>query len=189
VLQTGVEQFQPLKYIEGKGGIMKKILSIIVIVITMIAMSAPSFADTPGLADESVSYATVASETTYLSDGSYNVITVKESVSVSDNILKAAALTKSGSKTTSYYNSSGTLLWYVKVTGTFTYNGSTSSCTNATVLASAPDSAWVISSKSSNKSGNQATASATAKRYNGSILLQTVTKTVTLTCSKSGALS
>jgi hypothetical protein len=166
---------------------MKKFVSIIVIVIAMIATSVPSFADTPDLTDESNAFTTVTSETKVMSDGSYYVTTVEESTL--GNMLQAATSTKTGSKTTTYYNSDGASLWYVKVTGTFSYNGTTSSCTSATVTAASQVSAWVISSKSVSKSGNQATGSATAKCYNGLIVIQTVSKTVTLTCSKTGALS
>jgi hypothetical protein len=55
--------------------------------------------------------------------------------------------------------------------------------------AAAPDGNWKIASKSASKSGNQAKASATAKRYLVSLVVQTVSKTVILTCSKTGALS
>jgi hypothetical protein len=168
---------------------MKKIISIATIVITMIAMSVPSFADTPDLSDGQETYTTVESETTYLDDGSYYVTTIDESVP--GDMLQAASSTstKTGSKKTTYYNSSGGALWYVKVTGTFTYNGTASSCTSSTVSAASQVSAWVISSKSATWSGNQATGKATAKRYNGLTVAQTVSKTVILTCSKTGALS
>jgi hypothetical protein len=166
---------------------MKKLISIIVAVIVVMAMAVPSFADTSGLVDESETYTTVSSETSYMSDGSYSVTTVQKTVS--GNLLQASTSTTTGSKKTTYYNSSGASLWYVKVTGTFTYNGSSATCTSSTVSAASQVSAWVISSTSSSRSGNQATASATAKCYNGSVLLQTVSKTVILTCSKSGTLS
>jgi hypothetical protein len=171
---------------------MKKIIAIVVIVMAMIATSIPSFADTPGVSDEQGTYMTVMSETTYMDDGSYYVTTVNESMTniVPGDMLQATASTKTGSKKTTYYNSSDDILWYVQVTGAFTYNGTTSSCTSSTVSAVSQDSAWAISSKSASKSGNQATGNATAKRYNGlGLVAQTVSKTVILTCSKTGALS
>jgi hypothetical protein len=166
---------------------MKKIVSIMIIVIAMIAVSVPSFADAPIRGNESEALATATSETTYMNDGSYYVTTVQENVA--GNTLQAVASTKTGSKKTTYYNSSGASLWYVQVTGAFTYNGTTSSCTSSTVSAASQDSVWVISSRSASKSGNQATASATANRYNGSTIAQTVSKTVILTCGKTGTLS
>jgi hypothetical protein len=158
----------------------------------MVALSAPSFADTSGSVDDSGSYTTVTSEATYLSDGSYYVTVIGESISENisqaGNILQAASSTKTGTKRTTYYNSSGASLWYVQIKGTFTYNGTTSSCTSATVSAASQVSPWVISSKSASKSGNQATGKATAKCYNGSVLVGTVSKTVIITCSKTGTL-
>jgi hypothetical protein len=166
---------------------MRKIISILVIVIALIATTVPSFADTPCAIDGSVK-----NETTVMDDGSYYITTIEESVpGISLRAAAVATSTKTGSATTSYYTSSGTLLWSVKVTGTFSYNGSTSSCTSSSVTTSVTSAAssWKITSKSVSKSGNQATGKATAKLYNGSIVLQTVSKTVILTCSKTGALS
>jgi hypothetical protein len=171
-------------------GIIKKCTSVITIISFFLMAGVPAFADTTALSlpDEPVA------EVTYLSDGSRVVteIFVEPSLAAtSQDILAAAssASTKSGSKKVSYENSSGTLLWYVKVSGTFTYNGSTSTCTKSTVSTSAPASNWKISSNDSGKTGNQAWATATAKRYNGSTVVQTVSRTVTLTCSKTGVLS
>jgi hypothetical protein len=142
----------------------------------VLAMSSPAFADS----GENLT-------TEYLPDGSYYE-TIIETSSPSFSLF-ATSSTKSGSKTVNYKNSSGTVLWYVKVSGSFTYNGSTSSCTSSTVTAASQSSYWTISGKSASKSGNVATASATAKRYSGSIVVQTVNETIHLTCSANGTLS
>jgi hypothetical protein len=179
---------------------MRKILSLIVAVIVVTAMSTSAFAYTPDSIEELEMPVIIASETVEMSDGSYYVTSIEESALTTETIAPNDALqlaptavlstsTKTASKTASYYNSSGVLLWYVKVTGTFTYDGTTSVCTNSTVTAASQSSAWKISSKSASKSGNQATAKATAKRYEGIVVVQTVSKTVTLTCSKTGVLS
>lgn len=104
-------------------------------------------------------------------------------------LLRANSKTKSASKVGKYRDSNGTVLWSVTVTGTFTYNGSTSKCTASKVSASSNNSNWRIASKNSSRSGNTASATATAKRYNGSNVVQTATKTVKLSCSKNGSLS
>lgn len=96
---------------------------------------------------------------------------------------------RSGKKTTSYKNSSGEILWSVSVTGTFTYNGNSATCTSSSVSTTCPNSSWKITSKSANKSGATAKATATAKRYNNGSVIETKTKTVTLTCSATGTLS
>ncbi len=119
----------------------------------------------------------------YLEDGSYYEITILE------NTMTRASGTKTATKRTKYVDSSNVTVWEVSVTGTFTYNGSTSTCTAASVAATSYTSNWKITSKSASKSGNKATAKATAKYYYDGSLVTTVTKTVTLTCDKNGNLS
>lgn len=58
-----------------------------------------------------------------LEDGSYIETIITEN---SDISLFAASSTRTGSKTSTHKNSSGKVLWSVKVTGTFTYNGNIS---------------------------------------------------------------
>lgn len=104
-------------------------------------------------------------------------------------LLRANSKTKSASKVGKYRDSNGTVLWSVTVTGTFTYNGSTSKCTASKVSASSNNSNWRIASKNSSRSSNTASATATANLYKGSKIIKTATKTVTLSCSKTGSLS
>lgn len=96
--------------------------------------------------------------------------------------------TKSGSKTNNYKNSAGEALWSVTVYGTFTYNGTTSSCTSVSHSASAYGDGWSIKKSSSSKSGYCATANATAtlKKILNS---QDHSMTVNLYCSPYGILS
>lgn len=95
---------------------------------------------------------------------------------------------KTGRKTANYKNSQGTVVFTVTVTGTFTYNGSSSTCTKSVVEASSKNANWKISSKSASKSGNKATAKATAKRYVDGTVVETRNCSVTLTCSSNGSL-
>lgn len=98
------------------------------------------------------------------------------------------ATTKSGSKTKEYQNSSGETLWSVTVTGTFSYDGTTSSCTKVSHSAVAYSSGWSIKSSSSSKSGNTATADATAT-YKLLLISKDYSMTVSLSCSPQGVLS
>lgn len=91
-------------------------------------------------------------------------------------------------KKTGYFANGSTILWSVTVTGTFTYNGTTSRCTNSSVTASSNDSRWRIVSKSSSKSGSTAKATAIAKCYLNNLVINTKTQTVSLTCCASGKL-
>ena len=128
-----------------------------------------------------------AEQIEYLDDGSYfeTVITTESNSGMTT--LSSKSVTKT--KTSYYKNSNGTILWYVKVTGTFTYGNGSSKCTSSSVTAESKSGAWKITSKSASKSGNKATAKATAKRYYGGSVAETKNKTVTLTCSPSGNFS
>lgn len=98
------------------------------------------------------------------------------------------AATRSGSKTSNYKDGSGTIMWSVTVYGSYTYNGTTSSCTSVSHSTSSPGTGWSIKSSSSHKSGNCATATATATLKKG-IASQDFTNTVNLYCSPYGILS
>lgn len=100
----------------------------------------------------------------------------------------STAKTISKSKTAYVKNSSGTVLWYVTIIASFTYDGTTSKCTSCSGSASAPSSAWSISSITSSKSGNSATATAKAV-HKTSTASNSYTKSVTIKCSASGVVS
>lgn len=130
------------------------------------------------------SYNILSKEITYLEDGSCFETIIYEYDSKSSR----STSTRTGSKTTSY-KVDGRTLWYVSVTGTFNYNGSTSKCTRSSVDANSYDKYWKITSKSSSYSGNKATAQATAKLYYGPLPASTISKSVVLSCSANGKLS
>ena len=86
-------------------------------------------------------------------------------------------------------NSSGTILWTATVTGTFTYNGSTSSCTSASYSTQVNNSTWSEQSGNAYPSGNTAIADVVMMRKLLFIVVETVPVTVSLTCDKNGNLS
>lgn len=118
----------------------------------------------------------------YLDNGSYFITTITP--------LPTARSTnqKSASKTTQFLNSNGNVMWSVTVTATFTYTGTSSTCTNAVASATSYNSDWRITNSYSSRSGSSGTATATAKKYFLSSPIDTVTKSVTLHCDKSGNL-
>ncbi len=120
--------------------------------------------------------------TTYYENGYYYEI----SIIVTNSVARSA---KEGSKTIYCKNSAGKTMWSLTVKGTFTYNGSTSSCTSASASTSITDATWKITNKSSSKSGNTAKATATAICYLNGNPINSATKTVSLKCSASGKLS
>lgn len=97
--------------------------------------------------------------------------------------------TKTVSRTATYKTPTGNPSWSMTIIASFKYNGSSSSCTSSKVETKVYHSAWKITNKTSSHSKNTATAKVTAKLYNNSVVVQTKTKTLTLTCSKTGVIS
>lgn len=90
---------------------------------------------------------------------------------------------KTGTKTAAYVTS-GTTIFSVSVTGTFTYDGSTSDATSASCAVATYVESATINSRRAYTSGASACAFGSVS-YNGA----TLQKTVTLTCDKNGNLS
>lgn len=124
----------------------------------------------------------------YYDDGSYIVTTI-EDISSSPGISFSSSTSTTKSKTVRYYNSEDTVMWYVKVTGTFTYGNGTSKCTSSSVTAKSYATTWKVTNKSASKSGNTAIATATAKQYFDGTVIKTINRTVKLTCSPTGVFS
>ncbi len=104
--------------------------------------------------------------------------------------LQRTSLQKSASKTINYKNSSGDVLWYVKVTGTFTYEkGISSRCTNSSVSANSNNALWKISNRTCSKSGSTANASAKGTLYRGTTAIRSLTKSVSISCDNFGNIS
>lgn len=130
---------------------------------------------------------TSSSSLEILPDGSY-FETVIEDIP-SGNIQTRSTTTVTKSKTSYYKNAEGTTLWYVRVTGTFTYGNGSSRCTSDTPYAVSQASMWKVSNISGSHSENHASATATGKRYFDGSVVESITKTVTLTCSPTGVFS
>ena len=96
-----------------------------------------------------------------------------------------ASKSVSGSKPYTCYDSAGTALWKVTLYGTFTYTGSSATCTASSISTTIYNSSWSTGSKSASKSGNKATGSATMKKST----VKSVPVSLSLSCSASGSLS
>lgn len=119
---------------------------------------------------------------TYFEDGSYLVEEIRETGS-------RASGTKSGSKTSSHYGDDGTLNWKAVLTGTFSYTGTSATCTSSSVSVTIYDSDWYTISKSAGKSGSSATASVSMGRKALGVTVDQKDITIKLTCSANGSLS
>ena len=153
---------------------MKKIISLILCIVFTFIITSPVCART--LADREIEY---------LANGDY-IITALET---ENSYISPLSTTTTKSKTSKYYGKSGSLQWSIKVTGTFTYGNGSSKCTYSTVSVNIQNSNWKCTSKSASHSGNQASAKATIKQYLRNKLIQTIDKTVTLTCIPTGTFS
>lgn len=149
---------------------MKRIACLILVSVLMIAMLPVSV------------FAAENSEITYFEDGSYIVVTISENYSRS-------TVSKNGSKSYVYHNSTGTSCWKATLNGTFTYTGSSSTCTASSCSVTVYESDWSTSSKSATKSGNTAKASVTMVRKALGVTVDTKSASISLTCDTNGNLS
>ncbi|MBQ6931143.1 MAG: hypothetical protein IJN38_03355 [Clostridia bacterium] len=120
----------------------------------------------------------------YFEDGSF--VTISE---VEDTTISRASNTKNAQRTATHTDSNGNVLWKATLKATFTYTGSSATCTNSNITYTISDSSWKITEATATKSGNKATGNVTAKKYVLGIPFKTVEETITITCSANGTLS
>lgn len=123
----------------------------------------------------------------YFEDGCTLETTIE--YEISDGLTTFSSKSVSGSATKKYKDAKGNVLWYVKVTGTFSYGNGSATCTKSSVTAASNSKLWVVSDKTHSRSGNKAIATATGKKYSGKAVLRTVTAKAVLSCSPTGKLS
>lgn len=156
---------------------MKKIVSVLTSVIIMFSLSIPAFA-----VDNTDNGNTFIE---YLEDGSCFITTI----TVVEEFSNYATNTKTASKSISYKDEDGIVCWSATLYATFRYTGSSATCTESDVTYTVSNSKWKITSATASKSGNTATADVTAKRYTLGIPLETLNRTITMTCSANGTIS
>ena len=94
-----------------------------------------------------------------------------------------------GSKTLTYRNASGNIVWTFKVTATFINNNGVITCQSLITQQNIYNSSWSLSNINKGSSGNYAWASVTGtERYAGRIIQQ-ITRNVSLTCDSNGIIS
>ena len=97
--------------------------------------------------------------------------------------------TVSGRKVDTYYASDGATAWQAVLKGTFSYTGSSATCTASSCDVTIYDSAWYIVSKSASKSGNKATASVTMGYKALGVTVNKGPISMSLSCDANGNLS
>lgn len=156
---------------------MKKVVSVLLIVMIMFSLNVPAFAV------ENIDNENTVIE--YLEDGSCFITTI----TVVEENSTYATNTKTFTKTVSYKDEDGIVCWKATLTATFRYTGSSATCTESDVTYTVSNSKWKITSATASKSGNTATADITAKRYTLGIPVETLNRTITMTCSANGTIS
>lgn len=163
---------------------MKKILcSFLVLVAVLFFVGMPNTATAATISHEGKNIQVERFE-----DGSTLEI-ITEQNQVRNTLL--AALGKSagqitGTKTINYKASNGITVWTFKVTASFVNNNGTITCSNITTRQSIYDSAWSLSNIRKGSSGNTAWASVTGTERRAGIIVNRITKEVTITCSSNG---
>lgn len=150
----------------------KKITASILAFSLLLLLSFSAFAATP------------EKEIEQLSNGYYIVTEIE-----GDSMIALRSTTTTKTKTSTCYNNSNEKVWSVSVTGTFSYGNGTATCLSASCSAKSYNSTWSVGNKTSSKSGNKAIASATGVQYYNGHEVQSIKRTVTLTCSPTGQFS
>ena len=151
---------------------MKKVLSFVLALVIVLSMFC---INTSAVANNNI---------IYFEDGSY--VTISE---VKETTISRASNTKNAQRTATHTDSDGNVLWKATLKATFTYTGSSATCTYSSITYTVSDSSWKITEATATKSGNKATGNVTAKMYILGIPFKTVEKAITLTCSANGTLS
>lgn len=163
----------------------KRVICIVITLLLGLLCALPASAATDPATTNDATETVVDIE--HYADGSYGVITLKDVSVVTGG--DASRGTVSKTKSYKYYNSSNEHVWTVSLTATFSYTGSSATCTSATPSHTIYNSNWKVTNETASISGNSATGNFTVKRYVLLIPVETVNKTLTLTCSNTGVVT
>lgn len=158
---------------------IKRISLVVTIVLCFVCFSMPFSANAKSIN----SNLNDSTEIEYFSDGSYMVTTYE-----TDTIMTLST-TVSKTKSVTYYSGSDVPQYKFALSGTFSYNGTSATCTSATHSTVIYNDEWYVSSASSSKSANQAFGDATFKRKFLFVVIDTMDVALTLTCSPTGVIS
>ena len=152
---------------------MKTFYKIIVCVLILSLLPVNIFGAETDIADENV---------IYFEDGSYIVITISSIETRATNV-------RIGTKDCKYFNSNNVTQWTLTITGSFTYNGFSSTCNGASYTVEIENDNWYEISGSAGRSGSTAVAEVTMGQKWLGIKIKEETMQITLTCDANGNLS
>lgn len=153
---------------------MKKILSILLVAVTLLSVIPTMRVSAQSKTDDL--------DIIYLEDGGYILVEI-----LSDNNQSRATVLKS--KNYTRYDGNDEMQWKITLTGSFTYNGTTASCSSCSCTVTIYDDIWYTDSKTSWVSGNSANATVVLGRKMLGVTVKRETVNLTLTCDKNGNFS
>lgn len=115
-------------------------------------------------------------------DGSYAIVEVTTTGA-------RAAKSVNGSKQYTYCDSDGVAQWKAVLNGSFTYTGSTATCTSSSCSITIYISDWYTISKNASKSGNVASCSVTMGKKVLGVVVDKMSANLSLKCDANGNLS
>jgi len=149
---------------------MKRFLTFILVI--SLVFSLPLFASATQNTNEDI---------IYMDDGSYIIVTI-------DSMDTRATGSKTGSKSYNFYSSNDELEWKAVLSGTFTYNGTSATCTSSSCNITVYQNNWYEISKTATRSGNTAYATFTMGRKVLGITVSKKDYSLTLSCDANGIL-
>ena len=156
---------------------MKKFLTILLTALLLVNISTP--------AAKANTSTIVYSEIEYISEDLYLEIEIEEYT----NTTQRATQTKTAAKKVSLKNSSNTTVATFTITGTFTYDGTTSKCTAASHSSTINNSAWAFTFKTANRLTNRAIGQYIIECTINGKVVQQLSDSVILACAPDGTLS
>lgn len=151
---------------------MKKRILCIVLACILTVTFLPAYA----LAAQTTTEETV----TYYEDGSYMV-------SVVETVQSRASGTVTHTKSDTYYSSNNVAQWYIRLIGTFDYNGVIATCTNSTCQVTIHNTNnWYLISKNATKSRNTASCAVTFGIQTEGVTVSRPTYNLSISCDVNG---
>lgn len=153
---------------------MKKIISILLVLVSIVLMVPATQA--------SAQTNTADLDIIYLEDGGYIMV----ELNTNSNMARA---TVSKSKICTRYSDTDEMQWKITLSGSFTYDGITASCTSSSCTVTIYKNDWYTDSKTSWKSANSAYATVVMARKLLGVTVARETIDLTLTCDRYGKVS
>lgn len=118
----------------------------------------------------------------YLEDGGYIMVELNTNSNT-------ARTTISKSKVVTRYSGDDEMQWQIRLSGSFTYNGSSAGCSSCNCTVTIYNNIWYTESKTSWANGNTANATVVMARELLGVTVKRETVDLTLTCDKNGNFS